>query len=197
MASVPPEVRERIRLAFAELLRRKEKPTIRGLRAEALCDQNAVSVVKRAHDARKMPPLIQPWDVPTESEARSAEPEPGESLDLAAQIQTADGYDDLLSAGRSLSLAVLTGKVDPDVAGALTKLLAEMRQSVRGRASEPPESVDVVLPCTDESRPLVEAFESIIDDARRGRVLAFALREAEQDALEHPNVNTGGSAGGS
>lgn len=191
-----PAVRERIRLAIIELMKRKAKLTVRALREEAGCDQNGAATVKRLYEAKRMPPLMQPWDVAVEGERAASESDgPGEiaaATPLGEQIERADTYDDLLRAGKAVAVAVLNGQVDAVVGEKLSKMMAEMRHVLKARASEPPEQVDEILPCTDEARPLLEAFEGIIDDDRRGRVLAYAQREAEVDALENPTVDTGG-----
>jgi hypothetical protein len=116
--------------------------------------------------------------------------------DLEDLVRAAQTHDDLLGAGKAVALRMLAGGMDPDVAAQLKHLLTEMRQSVKGRALEPKDAVEAILPVTEESAPLVEAFEGIVDDERRDAVLAYVLDQAEQDKAARPTLDTGGAEEG-
>jgi hypothetical protein len=137
------------------------------------------------------------WDDPApppSPAAASSGKTDAEAGELVALIQSAQSHDDLLAAGKAVAIELLKAGVDEKVAARLTQLLTEMRQSVKGRALEPKDNVEAVLPVTEEAAPLVEAFEAITDDEERARVLAAVLAAAEADRSKRPSLDTGGAA---
>lgn len=135
-----------------------------------------------------------PWEDPAPAPVAPALTGPPAGEGLAARISAAQSHDDLLEAGKAVAMALLEQRdgVDTDVAARLTQLLTEMRQSVKGRSLEPKETLEAVLPVTEEAAPLVEAFEGIESDERRARILVQVQAELEADKRERPTLDTGG-----
>lgn len=208
MAEIPQEARmfkgatrERVRRALAsivepELRDDKKALSVAKLRGAGSGDQNASTTLLRLWRAGQLS-LADSWDdpPPPPAPARSAkaDADEGRGEDLAQLVRGAQTHDDLLAAGKAVALQVIDG-MDPDVAARLTQLLTEMRQSVKGRALEPKEVAEAVLPVTEEAAPLLEAFEGITDDERRARVLEWVQEQAEEDRRARPSLDTGGAA---
>lgn len=209
MAELPQEARlfkgptrERARRALVAAIEgalRDDKKivSVQKLKAAGSKDQNCTTTMLRLW--RGGLSMADSWDDPATVPSVPAPPPRDGSRDeeageLVGLIQAAQTHDDLLAAGKAVALELLNG-LDEKVAARLTGLLTEMRQSVKGRAQEPKDVVEAVLPVTEEARPLVEAFEGIADDERRAQVLAWVLERAEEDRRERPSLDTGGAEG--
>lgn len=200
MAEIPQEARmfkgatrERVRRAMATVLEpvlREDKKavSVAKLRGAGSGDQNATTAMLRLWRAGSVS-IAEPWDDP----APVAAPKAPVSEDLAELIRAAQTHEDLLAAVKAVALEAMGG-MDPEVGRLLVQLAAEMRQSVKGKATDPKDSIDAVLPITDESEPLVEAFEGIEDDERRLRVLEWVQAQAEEDRRKRPSLDTGGAS---
>lgn len=199
MAEIPQEARmfkgatrERVRRAMATVLEpvlREDKKavSVAKLRGAGSGDQNATTAMLRLWRAGSLS-IAEPWDDPAPAPA----PKAPVSEDLAELIRAAQTHEDLLAAVKAVALEAMGG-MDPEVGRLLVQLAAEMRQSVKGKATDPKDSIDAVLPITDEAEPLVEAFEGIEDDERRARVLEWVQAQAEEDRRKRPSLDTGGA----
>lgn len=205
MAEIPQEARifkgptrERARVALVTVIEeamRADKKVIgvTKLRAAGSKDQNCTTTMLRLW--RGGLSMADSWDDPPAPVAAPKAERPESESELTALVRAAQSHDDLLAAGKQLAVDLAEGRVDPDVAARLTNLLTEMRQSVKGRALEPKEDVESVLPVTEEAAPLVEAFEAITDDDERVRVLEMVQAAAEADRAKRPSLDTGGAQG--
>jgi hypothetical protein len=207
MAEIPQEARifkgatrERVRRALVNALEgetREDKKivSVAKLRSAGSGDQNATTTLLRCWRAGQLS-VADSWDDPAPPPAPVAAPPPRPDEDdgLAARVRGAQTHDDLLAAGKAIALELLRGGIDEDMADSLKQLLTEMRQSVKGRALEPKEVVENVLPVTEEAAPLVEAFEAITDDDTRARLLELVQAAVEEDRRRRPALDTGGAA---
>jgi hypothetical protein len=201
-ADIPPATRERVRLALVELAKRQQKLTIRGVRDEAMCDQNSVSKILRAYRAKRMPPLFQPWDEaadpPSEDQAKPGSGRsPATKIDpgsFAERVKEAKTDGDREQVALEAAAMVATGDLSPSASREIKGMLAEARQAaVKKRATEPPpEDPTKLLLASAEAMEAARAIDLIVDDARRERVLAIVAAELEADLVAVPNVDEGG-----
>jgi hypothetical protein len=186
---VPPESRERIRLAIIEVRDSGDTPTLRRVRAVAEVDQGAVAIVVRAHVAGDMPPLMQPWDVgPGAADG-------GGSAGLVDMIRAAETDSDRERLAMEIAAMVATGDLRSDDGRVLAQLLTNARQSAvkRRELEPPPEDPTKLLLASAEAMSAARAFDLIVDDDRRDRVLAYVAAELAADRAAIPNVDEGGA----
>lgn len=195
VVDIPPATRERVRLAIIELTRRKEKLTIRGLRNEAGCDQNACSRVLRAHQAGRMPQIFQPWDEQPRAAAQAAgksedkAPTEGGIDALIGLINDADTHDKRDDALRAVGVALVRDEISASGAQQLRSLIGEMRLQDKDRRTVPQEDPERIYLLGQDGARLVSAFEKIVSNERRAKALAAVADLLEEDARELPAVD--------
>ena len=112
-------------------------------------------------------------------------------LDLGDRIRAAESHHDLAVISKEVGALLGTGALHPSRGRAIQALLAEARHNLREhRQVEGDEEPQRLLLVSEEGAELLEAFEWIVSDERRARVLALAKAEAEEDAAEDPHVDT-------
>lgn len=182
-------------MAIVEITKRKEKLTVRGVRDEAICDQNAVSRVLRAYRAKRMPPIVQPWDEAADpAGARQGGEGDKSRAALVELVRLAKTHEERDEALREIAAQLAGGQLDSSDARVLQNLLAEMRlQSKDARDVPPPADPERTYLVSEDGGRLVAAFERIVSDDRRGRLLEFAAELLEEDVQELPSVDPVGS----
>jgi excisionase family DNA binding protein len=112
-------------------------------------------------------------------------------LDLGDRIRAAQTHRDLAVISKEVGALLGTGTLHPSRGRAIQALLAEARHNLREhRQVEGDEEPQRLLLVSEEGAELLEAFEWIVSEERRARVLALTKAEAEEDAAEDPHVDT-------
>lgn len=112
-------------------------------------------------------------------------------LDLGDRIRAAKTNEALAEISREVGALVGSGALSPSRGRAIQGLLAEARHNMKEhRAVEGDDDPRRVLLVSEEGERLLGAFEAIVSDARRARLLEQLTTEAAEDGREHPNVDT-------
>ncbi|MGE0713791.1 MAG: helix-turn-helix domain-containing protein [Planctomycetota bacterium] len=112
-------------------------------------------------------------------------------LDLGDRIRAAESHRDLAVISKEVGALLGTGALHPARGRAIQALLAEARHNLREhREVEGVEEPQRLLLVSEEGAELLEAFEWIVSEERRGRVLALVKAEADADVAEDPHVDT-------
>ena len=117
-------------------------------------------------------------------------------LGLDRKIRAASTLTDVSALSTEVAALTAQGKVSHSTGRVLRELLTEKRQNLKAEAKERREAseakVDRAILCQQEDTPeLVRAFEGIIDDARRARVMRYVAAVAEEDIIDSPKADTG------
>ena len=111
-------------------------------------------------------------------------------LDLSERIRAARTNDDLVGISKEVGALLGQGALSPARGRAIQALMAEARHNMREhREAEGNEDPDTLILVTHEGGRLLRAFEGIVSDERRARLIALAEDEARADLAEHPNVD--------
>lgn len=111
---------------------------------------------------------------------------------LAEMLDAAETYSDLGEISKRAGALVLSGDLASTDASAFKSLLAEARMNAKAASEEPDEeALKQRVLAGREAYAMVRAYEGIVCEERRERVLRFLVSEFNADLVEHPPVDTG------
>lgn len=111
-------------------------------------------------------------------------------LELADTIRGAKTHDDMLAISREVCALIGSGALNPTRARAIQQSLGDMRRHLKEHLdSGGAEDSERIVLLSDEGVRLVDDFEAIVSDERRGQILEHVSHERQVDEEEHPNLD--------
>lgn len=186
---VSDEHRERGREAIARILRRKESLSVDRVQDLSGLKRATAATVLRAHRAGQLPDPGAPGNA---GRWAAAGPEEGQLGELVSLVSAAESEEDLREAARATTTALASGRLPVAQANGIEKLLARQGALLRQQREAPDEEAKLQrVVAGREAFALVRAFEGMVCDSRRERVLRYIVDEFQADLAEHPPVDTG------
>jgi hypothetical protein len=111
--------------------------------------------------------------------------------EVVSRIRSATRYEELGEVARDVGALVLSGQISSGAGQTATAALREARQALKAhRETDTGEADLALLPVHADAVELVRAFQGIVDDKRRARLLRSVKRAASKDLAEHPLSDT-------
>lgn len=112
-------------------------------------------------------------------------------LGFDAKILAARTFEDYAEIDRQVAALLARGAMTPDRARAIMSAIGDARQNTKAHrdAADGQDDLERFALASDEALRIVEAFEGIVSDERRAKVLEHVLAEAAADLAETPNVD--------
>lgn len=110
-------------------------------------------------------------------------------LGLGEKIRAAQTHADLLEYTKQVIDLVGSGAMTPERGRTLQGLVTTAGRHMKARHAEGAGAPERILLTTEEGWSLLEAFEGIVSDARRARLVELVLAAAAEDAEENPNAD--------
>lgn len=202
-ARVPDDARERMRVAVARLNRREERVTISALQKIAGVNRNSASLAARLYKAHVLPdPGTPQKGVGAWSKRAESGDSAGAGLDAVAveaklraefaeAVLAASSDEERARLQHRLAHLIALGVYGHQEANAIRQSLntatAHNREARNAPGDEARESRVYAGP---DSYALVRAFDGIVCDERRTRILRYVADEFQADLVEHPPVDT-------
>jgi hypothetical protein len=111
-------------------------------------------------------------------------------LGLDERIRACKTFEEFAAIDLEVAALLANGTLSPDRARAIQGSIAGARQNTKAHhdADDGLDRERFVL-ASEDALKIAEAFEGIVSDERRARIVAHVLAEAAVDLAEHPNVD--------
>lgn len=193
--SITNETREKVRRAVATLERRGESVSNRSVRPLAAVDSKPVAYLLREYKAGRLP---SPGAVKSGEGAWGAglvasdDGEGGEREAFAAAVRAATTDEERSRLQHELAALGALGVFAHSEVQAIRQALAGAMGHDKAARDAPDEEAKLQRVLAGrEAYALVRAFEGIVSDDRRERILRYVVGEFNSDLAEHPPVDTG------
>ena len=111
--------------------------------------------------------------------------------EVISRIRSATRYEELGEVARDVGALVLSGQISSGAGQTATAALREARQALKAHRETDTGEADLALrPVHADAVELVRAYQGIVDDKRRARLLRSVKRAASKDLAEHPLPDT-------
>lgn len=198
--AVSDEIRERLRVAVARLQRREERVTISATQQIAGAQRKVVALAVRLYKAGVLPDPGTPkggegaWSrrvLEGTDEAGPADTGDPRAL-FAAALRAAQTDEQRAQLQHELAALVAAGIYSHQEANAIRQALASATSHGREARNAPDEEArrQRVYAGAD-AYALVRAYDGIVSDERRERILRMVAAEFAADLEEHPPIDTG------
>lgn len=112
-------------------------------------------------------------------------------LGLDVKIRACKSFEDFKAIDLEVAALLANGTLSPDRARAIEGSIANARQNTKAHrdAGDGQDDLARFALASEEALKIIEAFEGIVSDERRQKIVEHVLAEAATDLAENPNVD--------